>query len=235
MKTILKIIAAILLTALLFKQSEAQTLVAHPTKTPIGIYPYWEYKPDSAKNLLIFVHGHGERGNGSLTELNKVLNIGIPKLIKNNQWKWKDFIVIAPQYPVTATYLYPPTFHNFILAAQKYYNIDASNTFLVGISGGGISVNKLINSYSDAAACLSISGAFDVFKYTATTTRLWAVHGEDDLTIPYTSAVNFITAYNRSQPAKFAKFEMIPNYSHEPGVWDRACSRDKYFIWMLNP
>lgn len=231
----MKLLFSALFSALLAVNALGQTLTPRPFPNPLGTYPYYEYKPDSAKYLLFFVHGHGERGNGSATELPRVLNIGIPKLIKNGNWKRQEFIVIAPQYKVTSAYLYPPTFHSFIKAACKYYKIDSTNVFLVGISGGGISVNKYINQYSHVRACLSISGSFDFFKANATNTRLWAVHGEDDTQIPYASALNFITAYNKSQPKYFARLELIPNYGHEPGVWDRACSRDKYFQWMLKP
>src|SRR5688572_7989628 len=70
-------------------------------------FGYYVYKPggydDTNKSypLLIFLHGKGERGNGT-TELTEVLAGGPPMLIKNNQWKDKPpypMIVASPQFP----------------------------------------------------------------------------------------------------------------------------------------
>src|SRR5689334_7231850 len=58
------------------------------TSSAFGYYVYTPGNFDNKKSypLLIFLHGKGERGNGT-TELSKVLNTGIPKIIKDNKWK----------------------------------------------------------------------------------------------------------------------------------------------------
>jgi predicted peptidase len=237
MKTIINIFFLVLISI----ASQGQTLVPKPFPNPLGYYPYWEYKPDSAKALLFFVHGHGERGNGSYDfitrqgELNKVLNIGIPKLIKNGNYRRQDFIVIAPQYKLTSTSLYPQTFHDFVKSDCHYYKIDSTNVYMVGISGGGISVWNYIVKYSHVRAAVPIAG-YANYKLAANAikTRIWAVHGEDDTTIPINSVEIFQNNYNALVPKVPMRLDRIPNYGHESGVWDRACMRDKYYNWMLN-
>jgi len=59
-----------------------------PKKTPGGM-GYLEFLPagySSSTQLypcIFFLHGSGERGDGSPTELNKILAQGTPKFIKN--------------------------------------------------------------------------------------------------------------------------------------------------------
>lgn len=67
-------------------------------------FGYYEYIPDSHNStsgvhpVIVHLHGAGERGNGNASEITKVLNFGIAKLIKNNQWPAPfNFIVISPQ------------------------------------------------------------------------------------------------------------------------------------------
>src|SRR4051794_15740152 len=80
-----------------------------PMMSPSGV-GYLEYLPagystsSSLYPAIIFLHGSGERGTGTATDLAKVTNQGIPKLIKNGSTmcftvsgKTECFIVLSPQ------------------------------------------------------------------------------------------------------------------------------------------
>jgi predicted peptidase len=200
-------------------------------------YGYYEYKPEGATNILIFVHGHGERGNGH-SELSRVLKIGIPRLI--NEGKWQDvypfnqFIIIAPQYPVKAANMYPDTLKSFIEKMCVKHGIAMDRVYMVGISGGAISVLNYIVKFNHVKAALAIAGQGNTsLAAKAKNTKVWLVHGEDDTVVKVSGSKNFVDAYNKANPPVPAKFDPIPNYGHEGGVWDRAVSRPKYYEFML--
>src|SRR5258706_15019118 len=75
-----------------------------PINMPYAKNGYWEYLPpgygDGTKRpLLVFWHGVGEDGSGSLADLNKVIVHGPPKLINLNQWPSdRPFVVLSPQH-----------------------------------------------------------------------------------------------------------------------------------------
>jgi poly(3-hydroxybutyrate) depolymerase len=81
----------------------SQRLTPHPlgeTDAPSGFYEYLPpgYGNGTPKPLLVFLHGFGENGDGS-SELYKVLDGGIPALIRSDQWPLdRSFIVLAPQH-----------------------------------------------------------------------------------------------------------------------------------------
>src|SRR5260221_12682476 len=105
MRTLL-LSAALLITVLASAQQAAKGLTASN-----GVFiGFEEYKPtDYAANpntkypLIIFLHGIGERGNGT-TELANINANGIPKYISQGnpmrfQWNGKSetFLVLSPQ------------------------------------------------------------------------------------------------------------------------------------------
>nr|HPM32500.1 PHB depolymerase family esterase [Chryseolinea sp.] len=115
-------------------------------------YGYYLYRPSgystaSAKYpLLIFLHGQGERGDGtnSLTVLNKVLNTGIPKLIKDKKWNpTNPMLVVSPQYfdatgvPTNWGGGNPEVLKEFIKYMIDHYRVDPRRIYLTGLSAGG--------------------------------------------------------------------------------------------------
>jgi predicted peptidase len=240
-----KVLFLYLLTLLLSLTIGAIAQVHKPI-TAGAEYPYWEWKPDSAKHMIIFIHGHGERGNGTFNftnntgELNRVLGIGIPKLINTKlkdgtrAWKRKEFIVISPQYAVDKNYLYPPTLKKFIARMAAKYGIAPENISLVGISGGGISVWNYIVMFNDIKKAIPIAGTAPYKEATqASATQIWAVHGDLDPTCKIITVTSFMANYNALAGVVPMRLDVIINYKHEPGVWDRACEQSKYFDWLL--
>ena len=82
----------------------AGRLTAHPvgeTDAPRGYYEYVPpgYGDGEPHPLLVFLHGYGSNGDGTVAELGALLETGIPALIARNAWpEDRPFVVLAPQH-----------------------------------------------------------------------------------------------------------------------------------------
>jgi predicted peptidase len=234
MKLIIRIFATIILTILIL-QASAQNIYV-PKGTIAGEpYGYVYNNPPGATKLLVSLHGTGQCGNGT-TELYKVENEGVAKLIKAKRWTRTEFVTFSPQLSVGSSRFYGPTLHTAIIQQCKKFNIDTTEVYLMGISRGAISVyDYIIRLYSvKAAVCIAGSGT-PTKAHLATKTKLWCVHGEKDQIIPYTASVDFVNAYNRASPKYFAKLTLIPFFGHDVAVWDKTFQQSEIYEWMLNP
>jgi predicted peptidase len=115
--------------------------------------------------LIIFLHGIGERGNGS-TELNRVLTNAIPKYINaGHNMRFtslsgvpETFLVLSPQ--LNASY---GTWQNIYVDEMLKYakanmSIDTNRIFLTGLSLGGGGVWKYTStSLANASTFASIA------------------------------------------------------------------------------
>src|SRR6478609_11945027 len=137
----------VLICAVLPMFSEAQ-LTAKSLKasngTSVGFYqwtpPGWSTSSEKYP-VIVFLHGIGERGNGT-TELSRVLNNAIPKYLKLDSkpmryfvnGKWQTFVVVAPQ--LSSSY---GDWQDFYVDAMIDYAIknlkgDPDRVILTGIS-----------------------------------------------------------------------------------------------------
>ncbi|MCO5238009.1 MAG: PKD domain-containing protein [Chitinophagaceae bacterium] len=93
--------------------------------------------------MIVFLHGNGERGDGSPAQLPRVLVNGPPKLI--NQGKFPasftvggekfSFIVISPQNKEKTNYI--DGIDSLIKYCVKNYRVDEDRVYLTGLSLGG--------------------------------------------------------------------------------------------------
>ncbi|MBE7173698.1 MAG: T9SS type A sorting domain-containing protein [Williamsia sp.] len=156
------ILAFILFCVLLLTnlRAEAQAPALTPHFSPAidnNINGFWEYLPRNYATdvtqtypLLIFIHGNGGRGSSpTLDTLNKVLNAGTPRLLRNNNFpdsfftagKWYKFIVLAPQikegFVDSSSTVSPATIDAVINYAKSAYRVDSSRIYMGGLSMGG--------------------------------------------------------------------------------------------------
>jgi hypothetical protein len=123
----------------------------------IGFYEYkpvdYTLNPSKKYPLIIFLHGIGERGNGT-TELSKVLDHGIPKLIRDGatmKFNGETFLVLSPQLP-TWLGMWENYFVDEMLDyAYKNLRVDTNRVYLTGLSLGGGGVWTYANTSSDHA------------------------------------------------------------------------------------
>src|SRR5688572_2441324 len=122
---------------------------------------FLEYKPaDYDKTttrypVIIFLHGIGERGNGT-TMLQDVTCCGIPRMIRLGHkmrftWngKTETFIVLSPQCPEKYG-MWPAAFvTDLINYAKNNLRIDANRIYLTGLSMGGGGTFRFISTSAD--------------------------------------------------------------------------------------
>src|SRR5690349_14546188 len=108
---------------------------------------FLEFRPSdysSAKHpLIIFLHGIGEKGNGT-TQLKNVHCCGIPSYIRGGNkmrftWlgKTESFVVLSPQLSKKYARWQPFYTDELIKYAKANLNIDPDRIFVTGLSMGG--------------------------------------------------------------------------------------------------
>ena len=226
-------------------QQVARSLIAG-NGTFIG---FWEYKPvDYNANpttkypLIIFLHGIGERGNGT-TQLSMVAGAGPPKLAAATTgtpmrffWngKWETFLVLSPQLSTGYS-----NWQNFYVDEMLNYaktnmRVDTNRIFLTGLSlGGGGTWWYASSSLANArkfAAIAPICGTCSVnsaANLANANLPIWAFHAVDDGVVGVSCTVNAINGINSYNPAVKPIMTLYPNGNHY--IWDR--SYDTIYDW----
>lgn len=252
MKTTL-LITGILLSVFASGQQVAKSLTA-PNGTFIGFYQYTptDYDPAGEKYpLIIFLHGIGERGNGT-TELTRVAANGVPKYIRNGHkmrffWngKWQTFLVLSPQ--LSGNYGWWQNFYveEMIKYAKANLNVDTNRISLAGLSlgGGGVwsypkeslAKAKQLNAI---APCCPTCETVDNCNIPNANLPLWAFHAQNDGTTPANCTSATVNNLNNNCGAAVKAYITIwPDGGH--AVWDRAFdtvykwNNPNVYEWML--
>lgn len=174
---------------------------------------YYEYLPQGYSTtggqkypLMIFVHGSGETGDGSPSQLSRVLRNGPPKLISQGIFPTSftvkgqtfKFIVLSPQFTVWPDDI---NIDDIINYAIKNYNVDTSRIYLTGLSMGGGVVWQYagddINYGKRVAAIVPIAGAswpayFRCENVAAANIAVWATHNSGDPTVPSFYTIDYV-------------------------------------------
>lgn len=206
---------------------------------------FLEYKPTNYSQtstkypLIIFLHGIGERGNGT-TDLHNVARIGLPRMIKAGHkmtftWngKTETFLVLMPQCP-TSYGMWPNAFVNDLIDyAKKNLRIDENRIFLTGLSMGGGGSMKYISTAADqpknlaAVATVCAPCTFKEGKYVADANLpVWAFHALDDPTASESCTETAIRKINEANPAVKPLKTVWPTGGH--AVWDRMYTDTNY-------
>jgi hypothetical protein len=145
MRTFLFSLGLLFLGFTSFSQQVAKSLTANGSF--IGFYEYkpvnYSQNPGKKYPLIIFLHGIGERGNGT-SELPLLLSQGIPKNINEGatmtftvNGKTETFLVLSPQLPKWLgawDNLYVDAMLDY---AKNNLRVDENRIFLTGLSLGG--------------------------------------------------------------------------------------------------
>lgn len=247
------LIAAMLLGMTASSQQIAKGLTA-ANNVFIGFY---EYKPaDYSTNtntkypLMIFLHGIGERGNGT-TELSKVTGIAIPRYIQDGEkmtftWngKTETFLVLSPQ--LSTSYGGWQSFYveEMINYAKQNLRIDTNRIILTGLSlgGGGVwgyaagtagNAKKLAAISPVCGTCQNVSWSNIAYANLPT----WGFHASNDGTVSANCTIGAVNAINNLNGAVKAYSTIWPTGDH--WIWDRAFDRGysnqnpNVFEWFL--
>ncbi len=213
-----------------------ENLTAHQAAG--DLLPYLEYLPpgyaddDSLRPLLIFLHGAGEYGDGSVEQLAKVLSLGIPTMIANGSWPAEHpFVVLMPQYyfaPANGACDIGDELERFIGHALSTYKVDANHVYLTGISCGAIGIYHYLSEEREypIAAVVPISGqpsyVMDKAGCELVRTPTWAFNGALDEIIPIDWLEEKMAALAActDPPPTDLIFTVYPKGHHDADTWD---------------
>lgn len=200
----------------------------------------YDQNPNTRYPLIIFLHGIGERGNGT-TQLDKVAYVGLPRIIyKGNKMKFtwngktETFLVIAPQCPVKYP-MWPAVFINDLISyAKQNLQVDPDRIFLTGLSmGGGGSLRYISDGLPTnpqniaAVATCSAPCTFRTGEYASTAhLPVWSFHAEDDPTASVQCTKNAIAGLNAWNLSPKPLLTLWPTGGHV--VWDRIYTDTNY-------
>jgi len=204
-------------------------------------YGYYVYLPSGYEKssinypVLIFLHGKGERGNGSNNPdvLAKVLRNGPPKMIEKNNWNpTYPMVVISPQYHGNEGDLNnwgagdPQNLRKFIKYTINNYKINKKRIYLTGLSHGGNGVYDYLTrledsiSYIAAAAPVSAYGKKSGMNKSRNT-PIWVFVGDKD-EVNMATSKEFVKKYNEQEPGPIhkAKITIYNDVGHN--AWTRT-------------
>lgn len=214
-------------------------LASATTGGNVGYYAYLPeehyFKATKRFPLLVFLHGSGEKGNGT-TELSKVLVHGPPRLIKNGQDL--PFIVISPQLPASLGGWPVGLVDELIARARADYRVDTTRVYVTGLSLGAFGTwAYAVARPQVVAAVVPIAGAGNTgAACQMRTVPVWAFHGDADGTVNVSGSINMINALNACAPPPTVtpKLTIYPGVGHDSWTrtYDGSAGHD-VFSWML--
>lgn len=211
--------------------------------SPDGVIGFLEFKPadygTQKHPLIIFMHGTGERGNGTTQVANVAAN-GIPNYCKNGATMrftvggvTSSFVVLSPQLSVW--YGSWPAYYvkEMIKYAKANLQIDTNRIYVTGLSlGGGGSWTYAFDSLKNdlnIAALAPVCGTDDGNDGNACATAgvshlpIWTFHCKDDGTVIINNVQHVQYVLNQCSPA----FSPAPRYTFylsggHSGAWTNA-------------
>jgi predicted esterase len=210
----------------------------------IGFYEYKpvNYSPTTKYPLIIFLHGIGERGNGT-TELPAVLNNGVPKEINSGHnmtftynGDTRTFLVLSPQ--LSKSYGNWQNFYvdEMIKYAKANLSIDTNRIYLTGLSlGGGGTWKWATSSQANAqqlAAIAPVCGTCEVVNachLTNNNVGVWAFHANDDGVVGVGCTKDAEYKINQCTPNNQAIFTYYPNGGHSIWNWTYRTDNSMHF------
>lgn len=183
---------------------------------------------------IIFLHGSGERGNGTQADLVKTIKNGPLKYLKDdrfiilcpqtNSWSWrskKDGVSVNDA-------------NQFVLWAIKNYRIDPTRVYITGLSMGGegawFAMADDPSLYAAGAPVCGRASSAEGGAVASGKVHVWAFHGEDDESISFESHWNAIRGM-RSVNKILIDFTVYERMGHN--VWDKVYANMSLYTWFL--
>jgi predicted peptidase len=261
-KTSIRACVALLATAILIptacgdgEDSSAPTRSDRVTLHPLGSVDgapagYAAYLPPgygdgTPRPLLLFLHGAGENGSGSRSDLALVSVSSIPVLVRRDLWpESRPFVVLMPQHRGGQGGLCPNAaeIDAFLSFATRHYDIDRRRIYLTGVSCGAIGAWEYLGVHTNEVVAAAVLIAGDGNRAVAQAdcalgrVPIWAIHGaRDDVVSPYGS-IRPITLLKRcTHPAPVdLRLTVYPGVGHDAWAqtYDLSAGYDIY-AWLL--
>ncbi|RYY71662.1 MAG: T9SS type A sorting domain-containing protein [Chitinophagaceae bacterium] len=220
MKISFTFLLSILLSGLSVGQTQTPVYLSQtiPNASSKGFYRYLpaDYATSTKSYpLIIWVHGAGQVGQGTATELPKVLEWGLPKIISEGGFPSSfnvngtdhSFIVISPQFMGWPSGVNVGAMINYV---SNNYRVDAERIYLMGISAGGGGVwdyaSISVANSDRVAAMIPFCGTLSptqtlAGRIAASKMPVWAFHNTNDGTVPVANSRNWVNYINSYVPA----------------------------------
>ena len=177
--------------------------------------------------IILFLHGGGNSG----TDLQRVRESGLPKEI--DAGLRLPAIIVAPQNRFVAGFWDHVALTQLLDHLVESHRVDESRQYLTGFSRGGYGAWTLAMHNNERFAALApVCGAVPHPYHVWVDTKLpiWAFHGADDLSIPFSETVDVLERL-------WEKMEVRPKLTVYEGVghnaWDQAYATPELYEWML--
>ncbi|MGN6495261.1 MAG: PKD domain-containing protein [Agriterribacter sp.] len=209
-------------------------------------------QPNKKYPLLIFLHGAGEKGDGSPAQLPRVLRNGPPRVISQGKFPSKflvngqefSFIVVAPQ--VNGSSGSNSAIGAMIEYCIKNYRVDEQRIYITGLSLGGLMTYNFVGYKKEvtariAATLLVCPNAVSVETranvIASSNLPVWLTNNDGDNAAKIgnaTKTVNMINAYNPNPRVRFTIFNKV-GHDAWTKTYDPAFKEDgkNVYEWML--
>jgi hypothetical protein len=187
------------------------------------------YKPanyDSAKQYpcILFLHGIGERGDGSTLQLDNVLNfLSSPyNNIIGSLEKSGNYLLVAPQLSASLSSWDISTIEKGMKEAAAL-NYNPKRLYIAGVSLGGGGVWKYLSITGNAgkfAAAAVICGVGGWTNLCNITCPVWAFHASDDNVVGVGNTISAVDGINACKPPVPARKTIYPTGQHY--IWGRV-------------
>ena len=232
----------IILTFIIFCHATLMIAQVQTARKTSGGRGYLEYLPDSYSSssnfpCIIFLHGSGERGDGSPAALEKLKAQGIPKFIANGSnmcftvnGQTECFVVLSPQQ-TTARWGWQGDVIPFIQYALANYKIDPERIYITGLSMGGYGTwNWSATEPHRFAAIAPVCGGGkpqDALKLK--NLPVWTFHGARDNIVPLSESEDMVAALQAC--GGNVKFTVYPEAEHDS--WTQTYNNPELYKWFL--
>lgn len=247
----MKILA--ILFFLISQSLSAQTWTARVDVSMHASVPgFYEFLPSTYNGTdslpcVIFMHGLGGVGNGTLSDLNSMASVGLPAEIANDISYYNSLgaVVICPQLNTT----YPAWFvmEAIIDYVRANYVVKRSRIYLTGLSMGGGAIldwteGGTISKVAAIATLCPTSVYQSAFadRIKAAGMPVYLFHGDADGTVSFTNSTGWLTGLNGGTPVvPAAKMDTIFGGGHNiwSAVYPKTYTLSKFngnlMQWML--
>lgn len=205
------------------------------------------YDPAVRYPVVLFMHGAGERG----TDLEKHLKVGIIEAFRRTESPLHDCIVVAPQCPEGKQWVNVAKWTDclystediaesqelaavvdLVLSLKETYSTDTNRYYVTGLSMGGYATWDLLVRHPEIfAAAMPLCGGADKEKADVIKDiPVWAFHGLQDPTVPYTGT-KLTCARMKQLGGKDVTFTEYPDHQHN--IWSDVYAREDIWTWLL--
>lgn len=198
------------------------------------IFPHIIRRPQILKKnlpLIVFLHGAGERGNGSNEEIGRVESNGVLTFTPENEER--DCIMLIPQCPEDTTWCgHIESVKKLIDSVIQKYDIDTHRVYLTGLSMGGFGTWYTALTYPKLfAAIVPVCGGGMPWNSYMLDMPVWAFHGSLDTSVLPSNSIDMINALMKNKkPELDVRFNLLTGVGHN--AWDYAYTNELY-DWIM--